>query len=682
MIIKKVVLNNIRSYKNQEINFPESSILLSGDIGSGKTSVLLAIEFALFGLQPGQKGTSILRNGTNFGGVEMEFEIDGKNVRVERTLKKSKAISQDYCSIEIEGEKKEISVMELKDKILDLLNYPKEFSKKQNILYKFTVYTPQEEMKQIITEDSESRVNTLRHIFGIDKYKTILENTNLLASKIREEKRVKEALVTDLEGEKFSLVEKENEIRTKKNDLLVAESDFLLKKQETQKILGDREKTAKKVEERKKIKQEIEKTKIIIEGRKEVFKNNEKISNNLNLQINEAKNVNFSEEEFLRLKIEVESNKKEKDKVNNEIIRVSSEINSLSAKNNENNSLINKISNIQSCPTCLQVVKDEHKHNIIKKCEHEISYNNNNLNLLNSEKNAFLEKSKELNNDIINFEKRFQEMIFLQIGNQEIQNKILQLKELVKSNEAISLSINALMDMVERMQVEYNILEEYEINFIEANKRFDEALSQERFAEIKAAEIRREIELFEKQINEIREKIKRYEKINDEIIRLYEIENWLNQKFSFLISLIEKNVMTRLKDDFSRFFSEWFSMLVSELFTTSIDDDFSPKIEHQGHEIDYEHLSGGERTAIALAYRLALNQVINSMLSKIKTKDLVILDEPTDGFSSQQLDRMRDVLNQLNVKQLIIVSHEQKIEAFVENIIRFRKEDGVSIVEY
>jgi exonuclease SbcC len=94
--------------------------------------------------------------------------------------------------------------------------------------------------------------------------------------------------------------------------------------------------------------------------------------------------------------------------------------------------------------------------------------------------------------------------------------------------------------------------------------------------------------------------------------------------------------------------------------------------------LDYSYLSGGERTAIALAYRLALNQVINSMISKIKTRDLVILDEPTDGFSEQQLDKMRNVLDQLKVKQLIIVSHEQKIEGFVENVIKLKKENGVS----
>jgi exonuclease SbcC len=122
-------------------------------------------------------------------------------------------------------------------------------------------------------------------------------------------------------------------------------------------------------------------------------------------------------------------------------------------------------------------------------------------------------------------------------------------------------------------------------------------------------------------------------------------------------------------------------MLVSENFNVRLDSDFTPIIEQQDYELDYAYLSGGERTAIALAYRLSLNQVINSLLSKIKTRDLVILDEPTDGFSTQQLDRMRDVLEELDITQLIIVSHEQKMEDYVENVIKFKKENGVSMKE-
>jgi exonuclease SbcC len=68
------------------------------------------------------------------------------------------------------------------------------------------------------------------------------------------------------------------------------------------------------------------------------------------------------------------------------------------------------------------------------------------------------------------------------------------------------------------------------------------------------------------------------------------------------------------------------------------------------------------------------------MMSALKTKDIIILDEPTDGFSEQQLDKMRDIFTQLDSQQILLVSHEQKIEGFVDNIIRLKKE-GTSRIE-
>ena len=58
----------------------------------------------------------------------------------------------------------------------------------------------------------------------------------------------------------------------------------------------------------------------------------------------------------------------------------------------------------------------------------------------------------------------------------------------------------------------------------------------------------------------------------------------------------------------------------------------------------------------------------------------IILDEPTDGFSAEQLDRVRDVLDQIGVKQVILVSHESKIESFVDYVIRIEKEEHISRV--
>ena len=135
------------------------------------------------------------------------------------------------------------------------------------------------------------------------------------------------------------------------------------------------------------------------------------------------------------------------------------------------------------------------------------------------------------------------------------------------------------------------------------------------------------------------------------------------------------------EDLFNDLFQKWFSMLVdNDLIKVRLDEEFTPLIEQNGYDIEYENLSGGEKTACALAYRLALNQVINTIVSSIKTKDLIILDEPTDGFSSEQLDKIRDVLNELKMNQIVIVSHESKIESFVDKIIKLKKEGHISNV--
>ena len=681
MKLKKIVLENIRSYKNQEVELPEGSILLSGDIGSGKTSVLLGIEFALFGLQPGQKGSSLLRNGENNGKVILEFEIDDKNILIERTLKRGKSISQEDCSITIDGEKKEISVMELKSCVLELLNYPKEFSKKQNLLYKFTVYTPQEEMKEIILQDSETRVNTLRHIFGIDKYKKILENVSILASKIREEKRIKENLVLDIEQDKLDLVSKENELESRHYNLASVEKEFFLKTEERKKIQEEKDSIREKINEKSRILQEIEKIKIMISNKEDFISGNKKTIKQLSLQVKESEYLKFDETEILKFEEDLKLKKRQKIDLNDLFIKISSEINSLSAKNQENAEIKIRISSVEVCPTCLQEVNVLYKNNILAKINLSIFENLKKIEVLNSEKRNAQIRLSEIDMQFSFIEKKIQDYNIIKIKFQNINEKKSMIAELEENNLIIQKEIKNLQVKIFSQEKLLEELGKFDSLYEEKQKAFDLTLRQERLAEIKTAELRKEIEFFSKQIGELKEKIKKTAEIKKQLNYLVEIESWISKKFVFLISMIERNVMTKLKKEFSELFAEWFSMLVSESFNVKLDDNFTPVIEQQDYELDYSYLSGGERTAIALAYRLALNQVINSLLSKIKTKDIVVLDEPTDGFSAQQLDKLRDVLAQLNVKQLIIVSHEQKIESFVENVIRFKKVNGMSVRE-
>ena len=214
MLIKKLYLENIRSHVNTEIDFQEGKTLLAGNIGSGKSSILLAIDFALFGIAKGVlPGSALLRNGHDAGKVKLHFSMDENEITIERKLKKSSSgISQETGSISINGNKTEKSAVELKQAVLELLNYPQELlTKGRGLIYRYTVYTPQEEMKQILLSPSELRLDILRRVFGIDKYKRIKENSSIFLKLLRDKKKSLSSRIMDLEDNLKELSSKEFE---------------------------------------------------------------------------------------------------------------------------------------------------------------------------------------------------------------------------------------------------------------------------------------------------------------------------------------------------------------------------------------------------------------------------------------------------------------------------------------
>ncbi len=682
MILKKLAIKNLRSYERQEIEFPKGSILLSGDIGTGKTTILLAIEFALFGLQPSQKGSSLLRSRADFGSVKLEFEIEGKNIILERTLKRgAKSVSQDYASITIDNERFEGSITEIKSKVLKLLNYPSEFAKKTNLLYKFTVYTPQEEMKQIILEPRDIRLNTLRHVFGIDKYKRIEENTSIVTSKLREKIRTNEGMIYDLDIDKENLKSKQDELAEKKENQKKAAEDYENAVSLREEKESDLKEVQEKIDEKKSLETEKEKSQILISEKKQQVTSLKNTINSLNLQIQEARKISFSKEEFNFLNQKIELQQSREEEMQKEYIQIISKINSEQSKKKETTSLKNKISKLEKCPTCLQEVSEEYKDNIFKRTDEEMQEIQRILNNLNLRKNELDEKLEVIKTNKENFKKRKSELELLKVKLENLKERESRIDELLNQIDYLKKDLEILEKHVTTTEKSIKEYEKYDSIFKKKDDELKKAKINEDKLAIKKAEINKEIQFIHQQIKEIKEEINKKQEIKKQTKEIKEVEYWISEKYMALLLLTEKQVMLTLKEEFSKLFSKWFSILVSESLTASLDDNFSPVIEQQDYELDYSFLSGGERTAIALAYRLALNQVINSLLSKINTKNLVILDEPTDGFSAQQLDKMRDVLNQLNTEQLILVSHEPKIEGFVDNVLRLRKDLGITKIE-
>ncbi|MEK6872972.1 MAG: AAA family ATPase [Nanoarchaeota archaeon] len=681
MILKKLVIENLRSYKYQEIIFPKGAILLSGDVGSGKTTILLAIEFALFGLQPSQKASAILRNDAETGRVILNFEVEDKNVIIERTLKRSKkSISQEYVNLIINNEKFEESITEIKTKILKLLNYPSEFAKKTNLLYKFTVYTPQEEMKQIVLESKEVRLNILRHVFGIDKYKRIQENTNILRLRLREKIRINEALLQNLDKIKDNLKEKKILLVKLKENKKKSEEGFdnkfgtrILKERSVKEIQD-------KINEKKSLETEKDKSNILILEKKQQISNYDKNLAFIEQEINELSKFKLNETEYGSLVRMIEFQKNKNEEIQKEYVEIIGNLRSLESKKSETDTLIKKISGLEKCPTCLQQVSELYKNIILENARKEIDYINTKILQHDKTKKESISKIEKIKDEINSFNKKKTEMEGLKIKLENAKEKFNRVKDIKLQKKSLERDVSLLNDQVSRIEKIIKDYEKYDKIFENRTKELEEAKREENKAAIIKAEINKEIQFLEQQINEKREEVKEKSKLKNQTEKIKNLEFWVSEKFLNIILSTEKSVMITLRQEFSNIFSKWFSVLVSDSLIAKLDDDFSPKIEHRDYELEYSFLSGGERTAIALAYRLALNQIINSLLSNIKTSKIVILDEPTDGFSAQQLEKMGEVLEQLDTEQLILVSHEQKMEDFVDNIIRIRKENNVSWV--
>lgn len=680
MIFKKINLKNIRSYKEEEIYFPEGAVLLAGDIGSGKTTILLAIEYALFGLQPGQRGSALLSKGEDSGEVTLELEANNNHLIIERGLKRNnKSINQDFAVVTINGARFESSITEVKTKILEVLNYPQDFIRKNNLLYRYTIYTPQEEMKQIILEDAESRLDVLRHVFGMDKYKRIKENIQRVTIQLREEARGLQFEVAQIDSKKSDLDSNEKFISILNKKL--SDKEVFIKEQ----IKISKEKEIEigllmeKTSEREGFKKEIEKSGIVISNKQEQLAsiNKELISIELILSKNKS---DFDENNILEIIKKINSKTKTIEILNKTYIELFSKNNSLDIMIAQELSKKERVAKLSFCLTCLQDVPDSHKHNILLSSESNIIQIKKDKLKLDSEiQRVSSEISKEKEN-LKSLETEKSLLVIQKIKLEESKRYEIKKEELMKTKNSIEKDIKLMEEHVSSLKESSFEYLKFEQSLKSKKDEFNLSLKIEKNVEIEQAEIKKELELTVKEANSLKSEIAKSEVTKQKLIDLLDKEIWLSNNFTELVSFTEKMILATLRKEFTKLFNKWFSMLTTDSFGVYLDETFSPIIVHSDFELDYEFLSGGERTAVALAYRLALNQMINSVLSKIKTQEVIILDEPTDGFSEQQLDKVRDILQELHVKQLIIVSHEPKIESFVDHVIRFRKVNGISKV--
>ncbi len=794
MLIKSITLNNIRSYTEQTIDFPEGSTLLMGDIGSGKTTILLAMEFALFGIiKSDLTGESLLRNGKKEGSVELKLILDSQEITIKRALKKNKdTITQDAGHIIINNKKTDLTPVELKSRILELLGYPLESINKKSLVYRYTVYTPQEDMKSILFESKEERLDTLRKIFNIDKYKRIRENSLIYAKELRNLKKIYESKIQDLNElneklginkkqiEKLTIIIKEqttsfesinSKITGKSNELKEFENKLKelneLKKQSE--IASINIKNKKFELERNKKEINIVEFRIndyssklaelgVIDKKEEELRFSLKDSEEKLNKINSAKEVinkrlEDKQSDFDKLIIDdfaslntrqnmiikkldaKESKEQSLEKHTEELNKLNLEINSLKLLKSHSEKIMHQLKDLDECPTCLQKVDFSHKVKITDKessnilvMDRKLAETETKITELKKQLSALKTELEELRTDELKLNeikfklqgiserKNAKQALEKEIGelkqkkakldtmdvgklidiiskNRKILNNIEirkhieeSLKEKKSKKEELSSAITkteseltALLKNSENITVKIQGFADLENSFNSKKKELESMALESKQAEIALVSSKKDIELARKEEKQLAETISLKLKLKEKINYITEMNFWMTEHFVSMISTIEKSIMQKIHMEFDELFRTWFELLMDdENFDVRIDENFTPQIIQNTFSIPVQNLSGGEKTSVALAYRLALNRVINDFINNIKTKDIIILDEPTDGFSSEQLDKMKDVFEELNVRQTIIVSHEAKMESYVQNIVRVAKHEHES----
>jgi len=165
--------------------------------------------------------------------------------------------------------------------------------------------------------------------------------------------------------------------------------------------------------------------------------------------------------------------------------------------------------------------------------------------------------------------------------------------------------------------------------------------------EIEKAE--RELELVEKALADLtafREKIARL-KAEEELRGLEEVQKLAGELFSEMTEGKYQGIKLRREKRYGK-------------------ERIELKILYAGNEVGIDFLSGGERIALGLAFRLALS------LYKVGNLELLILDEPTPFLDEERRKKLVEIISsQLRkIPQVIIVSHDEELKDAADYVIR------------
>jgi exonuclease SbcC len=802
MKLKSLALRNIRSYRDLEITFPDGILLFEGDIGSGKSTILYAMELAMFG--PAEADTKkkkefYVRAGEKDAWVRLDIEVGGKDYSFHREITRT---GSGTCKITVDGAFAEYSPSEMRKKVLEILGFNEPAgARASSVIYRYAVFTPQEEMKQILGMTDDDRLQTLRKAFRIEDYKIARENAETvtrffrnrsfdledmagerdeLRGRLKDRAEAQEKLVSELARDEKDLKTTGETAAQLRSD--VQRLDALKERRDRldgeRQRLGDRleqlngwlasaseelkglrqderqlEELGPRVEEDRKLAKKLEELEEALGERQELELALARMRQQLQNAEKEAARAEEREREALRIK-------KRMEELAPGIEEISSVEQSLETYQADEAKLREKLERLdcsvdelleerkgykdlekgQKCPKCGQELSAGHLEKVLRDLDkrkedlgaektklsekllareervracrkklHELEYGRSELRKLEGEEKLLNKEIAECRGIARTVEHTAKEIGRVEdaLKDREVEKEATHLRGCRAQWEERRAEMSRLRGRLADLRQRERLLEHRQKEHDEAGEALakaeagikaldgqydpnvhrekktdmENALGRIRFLEGAIEGVRRSQDDLAKEMGRVAADIRGKEDELAILARYREGAAWLFEFFGPALESIERHVLSHINYQFDELFKKWFGMLVegTELEVT-VDENFAPIVNQGGYELDIFALSGGEKTAVAFAYRLALNHMVREVVGA-DTSNLLILDEPTDGFSAEQLSKVREVLRELRAPQLILVSHERELEGFADHIFKVVKENGVSRVE-
>jgi len=690
-MITSIELGDFLSHTSTNLDFDNGVTVFVGHNGAGKSSIIDAITFALFGQHTRKSNKGLIKRGCNQGFSKVNFSVNGKNYEAVRKIDSKGTLSAKFSEIvgdqrvEIAaGERKQFgeSMTQEVEKAIGL-----DFEK-----LKVASIVQQGELNAIINAKPKEFKELLNAIIGIDKLDVASESMKIVNKEFRQNIREKigyddthiEILSRELEKYQKEIQEvtpQKNELQTKQEKLKEDVED-LRKKVETETPKID------------KINQlELRKKELIEYAKEAIHEIQREISDN-------ERKIRDCEGCFepASLKGDLESKIHKVEEAVDETLNKIQEMKNQTASLKEKQLLASKLQlKDHKCPVCDSSVE---KLNPIFQEEHlkqELESLQEQIRLKEKEQQMYNQKRKEFSEKLDSARDAESTLRAYSIGSKQELEKIQEDVKTKKQNiEKIPASSTS--NLLEISQIDSHAKMIFEnISQLESDtKGFDE----QEFLDLKKSVSQKQIELsqIDQQIGAVLEKISKGTEqikiIESAISELSIVKEYVSNLDEIQNNIFSRDgpVATSLRswalNAISAKASEYLALLNTKIQRIQLAEktrDISIICNSKTEELDLESLSGGEKVSVALALRLGMASLLGA-----SNLNLMILDEPTTHLDAERKKSLVVVLSQLsNISnsetpmQFLIITHDTEIfdDSTVEQIYKFESsEQGSKVI--